>query len=79
MYLRSDWFIQELRYLKFQVHITMVKYTFKWGGVLTAFFHSPFIISSSSSSSGSEVEDPKRGNMPKNKDIQRKISISSDK
>ena len=33
MYLRSDWFIQELRYLKFQVHIKMVKYTFKWGGV----------------------------------------------
>ena len=26
MYLRSDWFIQELRYLKFQVHIKMVKY-----------------------------------------------------
>ena len=24
MYLRSDWFIQELRYLKFQVHIKMV-------------------------------------------------------
>ena len=33
MYLRSDWFIQELRYPKFQVHIKMVKYTFKWGGV----------------------------------------------
>ena len=33
MYLRSDWFIQELRYLKFQVHIKMVKYIFKWGCV----------------------------------------------
>ena len=33
MYLRSDWFIQELRCPKFQVHIKMVKYTFKWGGV----------------------------------------------
>ena len=33
MYLRSDWFIQELRYLKFQVRIKMVKYIFKWGCV----------------------------------------------
>ena len=34
MYLRSDWFIQELRYLKFQVHIKMVKYICKWGCVM---------------------------------------------
>ena len=33
MYLRSDWFIQELGYLKFRIHIKMVKYIFKWGCV----------------------------------------------
>ena len=38
-----------------------------------------FIRGSSSSSSGSKVEDPGRGNMPKNKVIQRDISISTDK
>ena len=40
--MRTDWFIQELRYLKFQVHIKMVKYIFKWGCVLNEklfFFH----------------------------------------
>ena len=38
-----------------------------------------FIRGSSSSSSGSKVEDPGRGNMPKNKVIQRDISISTNK
>ena len=35
MHLISDWIIQELRYLKFQVHIKMVKHTLKWGDVLS--------------------------------------------
>ena len=37
MYLRPDWFIQELGYLKFQIHIKMVKYIFKWGCVLVLY------------------------------------------
>ena len=37
MYLRSDWFIQELKHLKFRVHIKIVKYIFKWGGVTCDF------------------------------------------
>ena len=37
MYLRSDWFIQELKHLKFRVHIKMVKYIFQWGGIICDF------------------------------------------
>ena len=37
MYLRSDWFIQELKHLKFRVHIKMVKYIFQWGGTTCDF------------------------------------------
>ena len=39
-----SWFIQELRYPKFQVHIKMVKYTFKWGGVICSFYTLPNVI-----------------------------------
>ena len=37
MYLRSDWFIQELKHLKFRVHVKILKYIFKWGGVTCDF------------------------------------------